>query len=81
MDVDALTYVVAASCIIHNICELRKDDFLEEWLEAIAGADEQPDNMPRHQDNQRETDAADIREIIALYFTTADGRNRGTGGD
>ena len=82
MDVDVLTYVVA-SCIIHNICELRKDDFLEEWLEAIVSVNEQPDNIPvaRYQDNQAETDAADIREIISLYFTTSQGRNRGTGGE
>ena len=81
-DVDVLRYVVLASCIIHNICELRKDDFLEEWLEAIAGADEQPDNIPRYQTvNQTETDAAEIREIIAVYFTTREGSNRGTGGE
>ena len=70
MDVDALTYIVVASCIIHNICELKKDDFLEEWWEAVAGADKQPDNIARYQDNQTETDAAEIRENIALYFTT-----------
>ena len=80
MDADVLTYVVVASCIINNICELRKDDFLEEWLEAIAGAEVQPDNIPvvRY---QAESDAAGIREIIALYFTISEGRNRGTGGD
>ena len=80
MDVSTLTNVVAASCILHNICELRKDDFLEEWLVAITGADEQPDNVT-YQVNQTETDASDIRDIIALYFSTAEGRSRGTGGD
>lgn len=80
MEVSTLTYVIAASCILHNICELRKDDFLEEWLEAIAGADEQPDNV-MYQVNQTETDASDIRDIIALYFNIAEGRSRGTGGE
>ena len=61
--------------------ELKKDDFLEEWWEAVAGADKQPDNIARYQDNQTETDAAEIREIIALYFTTDKGRNRGSGGE
>ena len=64
IDVDALTYIVVASCIIHNICELRKDNFFEEWLAAIAVAEEQPDNIVRYQDSQTETDAAEIRKLL-----------------
>ena len=79
MDVSTLTYVVAASCILHNICELRNDDFLEEWL-VSTNAEEQPDNV-MYQTYQTETDASDIRDIIALYFSTAEGRSHGTGGD
>ena len=36
MAVASTTYLVAASCILHNICEFRRDDFLEQWLEDAA---------------------------------------------
>lgn len=35
MAVDSTCYLVVASCILHNICELKRDAFLEEWLEDI----------------------------------------------
>ena len=46
MAVSSICYLVAASWILHNICELRKDDFLEEWLQDVHNAVEQPDNIP-----------------------------------
>ena len=46
MAVRSACYLVAASCILHNICELRKDDFLEEWLEDVHNAVEHTDNIP-----------------------------------
>ena len=72
-------YLVAASCILHNICELRKDDFLEEWLEDVHNAVEQPDNIPLA--NQRERDASNIRDALAVFFTTPEGRTLGSGSE
>ena len=68
-------YLVAASCILHNICELRKDDFLEEWLEDVHNAVEQPNNIPLA--NQRERDAPNIRDALAVFFMTPEGRTLG----
>ena len=66
MAVRSTCYLVAASCILHNICELRKDNFLEEWLEDVHNADEQPDNIPLA--NQRERDASKIRDFFSFIF-------------
>ncbi|CAB4003678.1 Hypothetical predicted protein [Paramuricea clavata] len=33
MEVPSLIEVVHASCVLHNICEIRKDDFLPNWEE------------------------------------------------
>ena len=71
--------MVAASCILHNICELRKDDFLEEWLEDVYNAVEQPDNIPLA--NQRERDASNIRDVLAVFFTTPEGRTLDSGSE
>ena len=79
MAVRSACYLVAASCILHNICELRKDDFLEEWLEDVHNAVEQPDNIPLA--NQRERDASNIRDALAVFFTTPEGRTLGSGSE
>lgn len=68
MAVRSACYLVAASCILHNICELRKDDFLEERLEDVHNAVEQPDNI-------RDRDA------LAVFFTTPEGRTLGSGSE
>lgn len=35
MVVRFVCYLVVVLCIFYNICELRKDDFLEEWFEDV----------------------------------------------
>ena len=79
MAVRSACYLVAASCILHNICELRKDDFLEEWLEDVHNAVEQPDNIPLA--NQRERDASNIRDALAVFFTKPEGRTLDSGSE
>ena len=69
MAVDSASYLVAASCIVHNICELRRDDFLEKWLEDIETAIEQPDHVPLAVgDKETERDATRIRDTLARFF-------------
>jgi len=33
MEVDGAVEVVAAACVIHNICEMRKEPYFVEWLQ------------------------------------------------
>lgn len=73
---------MVASCILHNICELKRDAFLEEWLEDIQNAVEQPDIIPLAIiERQTETDATNIRDALALFFWTPEGRHIGRGGE
>lgn len=82
MAVDSTCYLVVASCILHNICELKRDAFLEEWLEDIQNAVEQPNIIPLAIiERQTETDAANIRDALALFFRTPEGRHIGRGGE
>ena len=66
MQVETLVNVVVASCILHNICELQDNVFLEDW---------EPDVIPLGQppavaivDAAATTDATDVRNALAQYF-------------
>ena len=81
MVVQSVTYLVAASCILHNICELRRDDFFQEWLEVCNNID-QPEIIPLPNeavDRQHESDASIVRGTLAQYFRTVEGQNIGRG--
>jgi hypothetical protein len=34
MDLSTLAHVVLASCVLHNICEALKNEFLPDWADA-----------------------------------------------
>ena len=80
MAVSSATCLVAASCILHNICELRRDDFLENWLDDVQASAHQPDNITLTGENdEAESDAASIRDVLAQFFMTTEGRYIGYG--
>lgn len=81
MVVQSVTYLAAASCIIHNICELRRDDFFQEWLEVCNNIG-QPESIPHPSaavNEQQEADASNVRDTLAQYFRTKEGQNIGRG--
>lgn len=62
--------LVAACCILHNICEMSKEGFSNHWLKAVEDAEEQypqPDNEPYDEENLAE--GADIRDHLMLYLS------------
>jgi len=66
MQVETIVYVVVASCILHNICELQGNVFLEDW---------EPDVIPLGQpptvaivDAGARNDATDVRDALAQNF-------------
>ena len=80
MAVSSATYLVAASCILHNFCELRIDDFLENWLDDVQASVHQPYNITLTGENdEAESNAAGIRDVLAQFFLTAEGRYIGYG--
>ena len=81
MAVESVTYLAAASCVVHNICELRRDDFFQEWLEVCNNSD-QPENLPLPNEDLEtvcESDATVVRDTLAQYFRTMEGKNIGQG--
>ena len=79
MEISSLITVVAASCVLHNICEMNDEELLSHWLEESSQATTaypQPD--PLENSNERE-DSVSIRDHFANYFMSAEGHDIGAG--
>ena len=84
MKVESVVHLAAASCILHNISELRRDPILNEWFEQAQDSDyPQPDDRDvlLRMTNRERIDAADTRNILADFFMTEEGRDIGSGAD
>ena len=64
MEVRTLNNVVLASCILHNICEIRNNEFLPQWEEF-----ERAEEVMVVADNVVQADTNDIRNALADYFS------------
>jgi hypothetical protein len=66
MKVAYVTTVIAASCILHNICEMQNNPFLPNWEQ-----DQQPDDTDKSATLEvQDGDAIHVRDSLAMYFTT-----------
>ena len=66
--VDFMSMVVTSCCILHNLCEVHKDGFEEQWLdkevirESISTSDANP--------TQHSSNAVAIRKALSSHFCT-----------
>ena len=68
MEVKRVPYVVAACCILHNICEIHGEEFDENWLLEVREVDI---NVPvADETDSQEVIDEDIREILMDYIVT-----------
>ena len=84
MKVEGVVHLAAASCILHNISELRRDPILNKWSEQAQDSDyPQPYNRDvlLKMTNQERIDAAGTRNILACFFMIEEGRDIGSGAD
>ena len=73
MDISNLIIVLAASCILHNICEMNNEEILLHWLEESSQATAtfpQPDPLDN---THAQDDSVSIRDHFANYFMSAVG--------
>ena len=66
MDVTALVQVILALCILHNICEARKNEFLPNWDQPEVMVEEPAIQM----EETLEPDAELIRSTLTQYFNS-----------
>ena len=68
MEVPGVVNLIAASCIVHNMCELQKNEVLEEWMVGTA-AIPQPDQFPNvleERDDATDIFAQHLRPFLCL---------------
>jgi len=59
--------VVAACCILHNICEMSKDTYKADWQRSVEAAEEEfPQEEPVPNDYDNCPDTVDIRDHLML---------------
>ena len=72
MEVAGAVEVVAAACVIHDISEMRKEPYFEEWLQEGF---EQPGEEVIHDERIDEQAGSDVRDTLAAFFMTPEGQN------
>lgn len=73
-DVKRVVQVVSASCVIHNICEMRHEPFFDHWLQ--EGFEEHDATVVDEPEVENQA-GSDIRDTLAAYFMTRQGQNTG----
>ena len=66
MLVENVPTIVAAACVLHNMCEIHRDAFDDSWAD-VDGTDDlsQPDRPPH---NTTASGSMAIREALVHYF-------------
>ena len=65
--IENVQFVIAASCVLHNICEVHGESFDDNWVNSKNDAEfEQPDgsHFPRTSTNR----PAGIRDALVRHF-------------
>ena len=65
MKVENVTIAVAASCIIHNLCVLSKEEVLDEWLAEVDAEIQDVQPVPEPHLNQN---SYHIRNVLTGFF-------------
>ena len=81
MNVMNLTIAVAASCIVHNFCEMSHEEVLHDWLLEVesANAADKQNAYPVQEILERE-DSSIIRHATDEFLSSDAGANIGSGG-
>ena len=64
---DSVPGLVAACCVLHNMCEIHGDGFDQEWMEGISTS-ESTHMSSSSTTSQSETSAVQIRKALVSYF-------------
>ena len=69
-DLDNISPVFRTCCVLHNMCEMWREDFLDEWLEVVMRERVRRQQPPRHHhiDGQFRGRANNIRDAFVLHF-------------
>ena len=60
--------LVAACCVLHNVCEIHSDVFNDEWLEDIETEDSTEEGQQTTAATTSSEDGNEIRDALIHYF-------------
>ena len=80
MNVTNVCITVAASCILHNLCEISHEEIVDEWLIDVQASAAADNDEYLVQDLLVTPDSSDIRDALTDYFMSDGGANLGCGG-
>jgi hypothetical protein len=80
MNVTNVCITVAASCILHNLCEISHEEIVDEWLIDVQASAAADNDEYLVQDLLVTPDSSDIRDALTDYFMSDGGPNLGCGG-
>ena len=69
MLIENVPNLVAACCVLHNICEIHKEAFDDDWLEEALAAQQQQSNLATHDDDSLSGPDI-IRETLVQYCSS-----------
>ncbi|KAJ8418954.1 hypothetical protein AAFF_G00004530 [Aldrovandia affinis] len=77
---DLVPTMVLACCILHNMCEVHGDTFMEEWVDDVSQADclQPSDTLPAYLDDPN---AERVRSLLCDYFYQQQQQEGGHGAD
>ena len=75
MEVPGVVNLTAASCVLQNMCELQKNEVLEDWMDGTIAL-LQPQSPPNELEGG---DDDSIRSAFKTFFMSQDGENIRTG--
>ena len=65
MNIDSAPHIIAACCVLHNVCQVHKDSFNDEWLQELDTC-AQPSCVSNA--TASVTGGKEVREILMDYF-------------
>ena len=68
MIVENVSTVVAAACVLHNLCEMHNEPFNDSWL--TTDTNEQPQSQANVQQSTSQQSAHQIQAALEEYFKT-----------
>ncbi|XP_030074771.1 protein ANTAGONIST OF LIKE HETEROCHROMATIN PROTEIN 1 [Microcaecilia unicolor] len=69
--VELVPTMILACCILHNVCQVHNEKFVDKWLEAIETSKFPQPSHPMCESMDDST-AETVRELISEYFTSHD---------
>jgi hypothetical protein len=57
MHIGNVQYVIAACCVLHNICEIHRDSINDDWMIGTDSELQQPDSDYSHRDTSTDRPA------------------------